>query len=390
MIDKGSTAEYPRVYHLPSGTEGMTMRVFIFAAALFILAGCGEQPSSTEGGSPIGSRPKPAPPAVRVGGAAFSGDGKLLLVSYHIDFPDPKARMPKPLALWDVGSGKKLWAAGDATAEQFWPVAFLPDCKTVLLKKLTRKGRVDSLELWDVKAGKPLRGFAEIPKDDLVSAALSGDGKAAVVSIDHASPQLWDVGSGKLVREFDKTVLGACGPVAVSPDGKWALIAGRGADLWDVATGKLGWAFEQLEDGEPPIAFAPDSKSAILGKYDPEGKKHHLVLVEVPSGKVVREFDLWGEPISISADGRRLAVGRYEQDMGKEVKFTHLDLATGRMLANKEFGSFSRPTFAFSPDGHLAFTGIVIGNNVMELRLWDLAKGELVRQLDDSPWTLGQ
>ena len=161
-----------------------------------------------------------------------------------------------------------------------------------------------------------------------------------------------------------------------------------------MATGELAKRFEKSEGWGTPIAFSPDSKLAVLGKYDPKEKKSHLVLVEAASGKEVRPLDVWGEAIGFTPDSRRLVVGSNEPDLGREVKFALLELATGRVLSSTQFGSIYSPTFAFSPDGRLVFTGTGIypggGAEHMKLRLWDLAKGDLVRTLDDSPWAVGR
>jgi hypothetical protein len=133
------------------------MRMLTAVAFLALLAGCEDRTPP-----PKATPAYPGPPQVHVAGAAFSRDGKLLLTAYRIEQPEPKAAMPKRLALWEVATGKKLWAAHPATearvgpaADNLFPVAFLPGDKLVLLRDKT------SLQLWDVAKGSCARTFAK-------------------------------------------------------------------------------------------------------------------------------------------------------------------------------------------------------------------------------------
>jgi WD40 repeat protein len=306
---------------------------------------------------------------VRVGGAAFSGDGKRLLITYRIDHPDPKAATPKPLALWDVASGKKLWATGNPVTEQFRPVGFLPDGKSLIVIKNVPKERQGALEIWDIGQGKRVRAFAEVPKEEIGSATLSADGKVVLASVS-GSLKLWDVGSGELVRAFAKSDYGGTGLVVLSPDGKRALSAHVApfsapkcsTNLWEVQTGKAIHSFENSEGWTAPMDFSPDGKQAIIDRYDSEERKDRLVLWDIAGAKLVKEFKIGADVVSFTPDGRSVVVGSHHD--GREVRLTLMDL-TGT---------------GFWPSG----------DEPTKLRLWDLSKGELLRTLDDSSWANGR
>src|SRR5262249_2940878 len=121
--------------------------------------------------------------------------------------------------------------------------------------------------------------------------------------------RLWDPDTGKERRQL----LGHTGDVlsvALSADGKW--LASGSADktvrLWDVAAGKQVHRLKGHGQGVRVVAFSPDSQLLASGGTDPV-----LRLWQLPAGKEVRRIDLGGTwgcwALAFSRDGKTLLSG---------------------------------------------------------------------------------
>jgi WD40 repeat protein len=391
------------------------MRKFTALLGLsLLLAGCersGAGPT-TAPPPPAPAGPYPGPPLTEVAGAAFSRDGRLLLTAYRVEHLDPKDVMPKRLALWEVVTAKKLWAAHPASASRedppadtLVPIGFLPGDRLVLLRDKT------SLQLWDVAKGSRARTFAKDGDWALSCAALSADGNYVLTGggstryppappAEEPRPlQLWEVASAKRIRTFGRPHLSVY-KVALSPDGRLALSASHPTPeeaatlmLWDMTTGKRLPLPAPLERGKG-LGFTPDSKlvAAVYSEPIPPeraGKRkvvrweHELALWEVRSAKKVLRFQGLPYAAAFTPDGKHL-VGVNSD--GLKV----WEVASGREVRNLREGGIDQFGFALSPNGKLAFTGSgsyrVGTGRAIKLRLWDVPEGELARVLDDSPW----
>ncbi|MFO0801357.1 MAG: WD40 repeat domain-containing protein [Gemmataceae bacterium] len=185
--------------------------------------------------------------------------------------------------------------------------------------------KTNSVELWDVPAGKRLhvlRGSAGA----VAGVAFSLDSKSlASVDTTHAVT-VWDVATGKANRRLEarpgrKGVGG--GPLGYSPDGKTLYGPGAGATqvvAWDPATGRKVWETDNPKkslDGSghefDSLAVHPGGKYLVASTADGDGKT--WVFLEAAGGKVIGEHKVSrragdGAP-RFSPDGKWIALSTF-------------------------------------------------------------------------------
>jgi WD40 repeat protein len=208
---------------------------------------------------------------------------------------------------------------------------------------------------WDTATGRELGWFRD--KVPATAAKFSADGKALLVADWLGSVPLSQINYSK--------------PAALSPDGKLLVIGGEAnhVHLVDVATGKevrqidgptapqlparqRRWAEEMLW-----FAFSPDGRLLAGSGLD------SFSVWEVATGRFRYQVKEGGGPLAFSPGGKYLACGGeeaiclYEATSGAVVR--RFDPHSGRVRA-----------LAFAPDGKtLATTGAVVN-------LWDVATGK--------------
>jgi len=280
---------------------------------------------------------------LRHGGAptvlAFAPDGKRLAVAGGVG----------AVSLWEVPSGK--WLADIGRREHrgpAWSVAFAPDGKSVA---------VDShgdLHFWDMTTGQRTNQIHGAGG----KLALSPDGKLLASAADNVI-RLWNVTTGQEQVKLT-TRQGRIECHLFAPDGRTLAVGGLEGEVetWDLATGKPCGGFRGSGQGAS-LAFSPDSKTGFLAT----NKAIHVW--DLATGKELRAFPQPARSVSLSPDGKLLAVG---SDSGP-IKL--LDPATGKTIRELELKSHPWQV-AFSPDGkHLA----AICWSECAIRLWDVAAG---------------
>jgi RNA polymerase sigma factor (sigma-70 family) len=200
------------------------------------------------------------------------------------------------------------------------------------------------------------------------------DGKS-LISASGGVVQRWEWPSG---REIRRLAAPARGNLALSPDGR--LFAARADDktvlICDAASGmekkRLTW------EGGPRAAFSPDGKILVLGGYDDE----FFVVYDLSEGTEVRRFPWIGlEGFAFSPDGKRLAVASHQTVSVQKV-------ADGTVLRefqvdfDRDRESFTGMTLRFSPDGKTVAAGVSKAAVPGLVRLWDLASGKMLCQLE--------
>ncbi len=337
------------------------------------------------------------------------------------------------LQRWDLESGKPIGEpmagnVGKGGAE------YIKDGQWIA------SGTVDTtFHIWDSKTGAPVQDVPSRGGTPL-SAAISPDGRLVARGDRDGTFAIWDVATGKPTTAPIRANKGWVSAVAFSPDGR-RLVTG-GADgtmrVWDVQThlpvdpplpshrgsvidvdfsddGRRIGSMSYLVD-DP----ASDDSSTPAGGAGPTGRVQ-LHITDASSGRSIldrfTEFDSVGNDLTLSPDGRRVAIGSedgnvyvYDADTGEMVGAplsghsgpvymvtydgdgTRIvsagDHAIHVWAADPVPGIGTRlPGLAFngnlpaaiSPDGHIVATRDV--NNESDIALWRRDTGELVRTI---------
>jgi WD40 repeat protein len=278
---------------------------------------------------------------------ALSPDGRLLVSSSLDDF----------VYLWDLQSGKQIYKLpGHGELGGYRTVGFTPDGKRFL-----SWGDDLYLRIWDVATGKAL--FENAVRSSVVEAAHEDD---------------------EAGKRQQRMMGMSMGPATFTPDGKHLVaVLGGTFHVIDTATGRVDHSVKHPGGNViSSLAFAPDGRLFATSGWGrsvqtklPDGRtqsttpNHHPVcLVELASGKLVRELEMptsEAGPVAFSPDGKLLAIGFGRG--GGEVRL--LNLATRVTAAElADFGSGPH-TMTFSSDGKYLVTGL----NDQTALVWDMA-----------------
>jgi WD40 repeat protein len=295
----------------------------------------------------------------------FSQDGKYFLAKRGDQWLGT-------VAIWDASTGK-IYAKIEQEKVFFDRFTVSPDGKI-----LAAVNEDKSLSLRELPGGRELHRLPRVgvPRDyDHYNPTFSPDGGTLVTSFvdyDKRSLYFWDVASGKLRHEIKDRG----GRVAFSPDGK-SLVCGetKAFRLIDTTTFKELRSFERNDDGARCLDFSADGKRLLSGHDSTIG------VWDVATGK--RLSGAPGHETSITSlafapDSRSLASGAWG-----ETAYVW-DLKTCRPRQQFLGHSITVASLAFSPDGTTLATGdgsagFAHGDDNVDVRLWDLGKGELRR-----------
>jgi WD40 repeat protein len=281
------------------------------------------------------------------------------------------------LRLWEVASGKELWAApGNAYA---MPLAFGRDGTTLLTR-----GNTGEVQLRDATNGKELWQTKLGPQARLAVPVFAPDGKSVALKSNDGSLKLLDAATGQPLPHFTvqldiKKFVMIYGAPVFSPDGK--LLATACAErrdnqfvgvvhIWETESGRELRQMNGPADGRraPVPAFTPDFRAVAWAAQDGTIRLHDL-----ETGKETRKI---GEPQPeraasgtpmFSPDGKVLL---WRTLTGNSVAWD-LDADKEIVLGSNGPGLFVG-TLAFAADGKtLAAT---MAN--YSVRLWDLPSGK--------------
>jgi WD40 repeat protein len=239
-------------------------------------------------------------------------------------------------------------------------------------------------------------------KGEVISLAISQDGKTLVSASTDCTVRVWDLPGGKLRHLLQVKTNNL--RVALAPDGHtlasfsgWqesgALDQLEELKLWDATTGQERPLARELSDQVRSFAFSPNGKIVATGRNDGTVK-----LWEWATGKELRTLKPHTKPVTalaFSPDGKILALGsswhdpRMEEAFAEilgEVKIHDVEAGTERTwLRPRGLGIAS---LVFSPDGQaLAFVPFFGDAEVRQV-----ATGQLKQSFDEplDPRNFGQ
>jgi WD40 repeat protein len=310
-----------------------------------------------------------------IAGLAFSADGTRLVVLHAGD----------RIEVWDVAAGRLLRGWQDEDKPVGAQVAFRGDGKQVA----TRCG--EQVKLWDAETGTLERQLLYRPasghtNNSVQCLAYSPDGKLLAVGTSYHCVVLWETATGKQVRLLTRPDL-AVSSVAFAPTGETLLTGGDdGARLWDVATGRELQALPGPLGRVWGVAFSPDGSRAATGGFDRRvrlwwcGWWRQFAAVSGQDRRV-------SAPQAFSPDGRRLAT----VEMHGPIRVWDATDPTAAWPAS--FTADGLSDLALSPDGTLVALARVSSSiktekdgqwMTGEVHVCDAATGRVVRVIEQT------
>jgi WD40 repeat protein len=178
--------------------------------------------------------------------------------------------------------------------------------------------------------------------------------------------------------------------IAYSPDGARLVSAGSTeARLWDAATGKEALRLKALEVDPPAAGPLPDGNRPCAAAVSPDGRRvawgyrdQRVRIMDLTTGKEVRAFSGHTSPqfhppaMAFTQDGQFFAVEVAEPGQNT-IRLWDLNTGERAQTLVQSFAHRSE-ALAFSPDG------TILASAVFEetIRLWDVASGKLMRDLN--------
>jgi WD40 repeat protein len=324
----------------------------------------------------------------RVNGVAFSPDGTLLA----------SASADGTVRLWNPGTGAPVRTLV-GHSDKARCVRFSRDGSL-----LASGGDDKTVRLWNPRTGTPVRTLGG-HLGGVMGAAFSPDGKM-LASCDGLPDQkgevrLWSLATGALLR----TLWGHTSEVwAVQFSQDGATLASTGSDysirLWDPATGRMKRSFRE-GSMMTSLSLSPDGRLVAVGTFETDGARLSGGVVHIRStatGRLhVALTGLKGPALGVafSRDGKALASGSgYEAGDDKrpgELKVWNVEGLSAEVARRERIPELALKmghrgyvaSVACSPDGQRIASGNWGAPG--EIKVWNPRTGELERTLNAAP-----
>ena len=207
----------------------------------------------------------------------------------------------------------------------------------------------DTAILWDTETAKPIQTFKG-HTDQVLSAALTRDGKRVLTGSGDKAAILWNAETAKPIQTFNGHT-GGISSVALSGDGKRLLTgsADNTAILWDSETAKPIQTFNGHTDGISSVALSGDGRRVLTGSHDSTA-----ILWDSETAKPIQRFKRHINAVSsvaLSADGKRVLTGSWD---GNAIQW---DTEKAKPIKTLDGHTDDVSSLALSVDGKRVLTG---------------------------------
>jgi len=247
-------------------------------------------------------------------------------------------------------------------------------------KRLVTGGDDKTIKIWEIATGKELFALPGAHEAAVSCVAFSPDGRQIVSGDGSGEIKGWDAANLDkaitLIRHGNDWIPS----VSFSPDGKQLVSAGsrdKVIKVWDAATGAEIIAFSGSEHADGVICtdFSPNGKHIVSGDWSATTDwGGDIIIWDAASGNEVMKFAVksWTTAVSFSPDGKLLASAA-----GGDWGLINIrDALTGTIVTTIN-GSGMPNSIAFSPDNKY----IVSGGSDCTVKVWDIATGKRVTTL---------
>jgi WD40 repeat protein len=260
---------------------------------------------------------------------AFSPDGKIIAVG----------NINSGVSLWDMQTQKLMGLIPDV---QGYNIAFSPDSKILAVTGW----QDNNIHLCDIQKMEQI-GLLQGHAAYVGSVAFTPDGKTLVSGSNDKTTRLWDIQEQKQIGLLNGNK-NAVYSVAISPDGK--ILASGGEDgellLWNIQEQKLIGSLKGHNSWVGIIVFSSDGKilastgaDSTIRIWDVQEQKQ-ITLIQIDSGRA------W---IAFHPDGRTLASAAYSA-----IRFWDIQDQKQTGIID---GFMSAANVAFSPDSKIFASG---------------------------------
>lgn len=242
-------------------------------------------------------------------------------------------------------------------------LALSPDGDTVIGGSVN-----DSIQMWNVSTGEPLRSFKG--QKDLSSVALSADGHYLASSSLHSSKsnvRIWDVQTGALLHErlgHKKSV----GFVAMDRVGRILSGSGDKVKIWDIKTGKRLGTFSHPC---PVNTAAVSPNGQILATGDSQGTIRLWTIKSGETLRTLRRHTAAINALTIDPNGELLISASADQT----IRIWQMN--TGKLVYTLDDHAGAVNAIALQVDRQL----LISGSSDTTLKFWSLKDWEVLHTL---------